>query len=258
MWSRYNNSVRLTRASVTECEDIVRTLTKEQNTVKEWSISLWYSSSPESTAIIINNLNKCTVKSLYIRHTPLDSKCVSILSEILKTNKTIKTLVLYISSLTGGIKEVSEALFTNTTIEQLAFWSVVLTDEDIIYLSNLLTLSKTLKELHVSSCNVTDNGVRYICEGLNKNQTLTKLNIGGNDQITSVSTSAIAELIETTTSMIELRLYHTSLNDEDIKTICKSLTKNTTIQTLYLSRRHEDICKNLDSYQIIINRLKFW
>ena len=66
MWSRYNNSVRLTRASVTECEDIVRTLTKEQNTVKEWSISLWYSSSPESTAIIINNLNKCTVKSLYI------------------------------------------------------------------------------------------------------------------------------------------------------------------------------------------------
>ena len=71
-------------------------------------------------------------------------------------------------------------------------------------------------------------------ERLIKNQTLTNLNIGGNYQIISVSTITIAELIETTTSMIELHLYHTSLNDEDIKTICKSLTKNMTIQTLYL------------------------
>ena len=89
-------------------------------------------------------------------------------------------------------------------------------------------------------------------------QTLTKLNIGGNNQITSVSPSTIAELIKTTTSMIELHLYHTLLNDEDIKSICKSLIKNMTTQTLYLPRRHEDICKNLDSYEIIKNRLKFW
>ena len=96
----------------------------------------------------------------------------------------------------------------------------------------------------------------YIYEGLIKNQTLINLNIGGNDQITSVSTSIMTELIETTTSMIELHLYHTLLNDEDIKTICKSLTKNVTIQTLYISRHHKRIWKNLDSYQIIKYKLK--
>ena len=51
VWSRYENSVRFTRA---ECEDIMKKLPREQHTVKEWSISLWYLSSPESTAILIS------------------------------------------------------------------------------------------------------------------------------------------------------------------------------------------------------------
>ena len=91
---------------------------KEQQTGKEWWIHL-YSSSPESTAVIINNLNKCTVRRLDIWHTSLDSKCVSILSEILKTNKTIKTLELSYTSLTGGIKQVSDSLCNNETLELL-------------------------------------------------------------------------------------------------------------------------------------------
>ena len=84
------------------------------------------------------------------------------------------------------------------------------------------------------------------------------LNIRGNHQITSVSTSTIADLIQTSTSLSDLRLYDTSLNNDDIKTICTSLTKNTTIRILYLSRLHEEYCKKLDSYQVIKDRLIFW
>ena len=54
VWSRYDNSVRPTRASVIECEDVMRKLAREQHIVKEWSISLWHLSSLESTAILIN------------------------------------------------------------------------------------------------------------------------------------------------------------------------------------------------------------
>ena len=68
-------------------------LMKEQQTGKQWNIDL-SPSSPESIAVIINNLNKCTVRRLNILNTSLDSKCISILSEILKTNKTIKSLML--------------------------------------------------------------------------------------------------------------------------------------------------------------------
>ena len=191
--------------------------------------------------------------------TSLDSQCISILSEILKTNKTIKKLQLWSSALTGGIKQVSDSLFNNKTLEQLWLSDATgITNEDMTHLSNMLVSNTTLKELEFYNCNITDNGVRYICEGLTNNQTLTVLNIGHNHQITSVSTSTIADLIQTTTSVTTLYLYNTSLNNDNIKTICESLTKNTTIWKLHLSRQHEEYCKNLDSYQVIKDRLMFW
>ena len=196
--------------------------------------------------------------SLNIWNNSLNSKCVSILSEILKTNKTIKRLELH-SSLTGGIKQVSDSLFNNETLEQLVLYDVTgITDEDMTHLSTILATNTTLKVLYLSNCNITDNGVRYICEGLTKNQTLTTLNIGGNHQITSVSTSTIADLIQTTTSLTRLDLDYTSLNNDDIKTICTSLTKNTTIRELLLSREHYEYCKKLVCYLVIKNRLQFW
>ena len=170
----------------------------------------------------------------------------------------MKTLVLLFSSLTGhgGIKQVSDSLFSNKTLEQLVLYNVTgITDEDMTHLSTILATNTTLKELYLYNCNITDNGVRYICQGLTKNQTLTTLNIGHNHQITSISTSTIADLIQTTTSLTTLCLDNTSLNNDDIKTICTSLNKNTTIQKLYLSREHNDYCKKLDSYQAIKDRL---
>ena len=188
----------------------------------------------------------------------MDSKCVSILSEILKTNKTIKTLELFSSSLTGGIKQVSDSLCNNETLKQLELYHVTgITDEDMTHLSTMLATNTTLKVLRLFNCNITDNGVRYICEELTKNQTLTTLNIGDNHQITSVSTSTIADLIQTTTSLTRIDLYNTSLNNDDIKTICTSLTKNTTIRKLHLSREHEEYCVKLDSYEVIKDRLMF-
>ena len=199
------------------------------------------------------------MERLDIFNTSLDSKCVSILLEILKTNKTLKTLWLQSSSLACDIKQVSDSLFNNKTLEQLWLWHVTgITDEDMIHLSTMLSSNTTLKELWLINCNITDNGVQYICElGLTKNQTLTMLNIGRNPQITSVSTSIIADLVQTNTSLTRLYLNNTSLNNGDIKTICTSLNKNTTIRELYLSKQDEEYCKKLESYQVIKDRLVF-
>ena len=256
-WNNDGNVVILVSPNVVQSKDVMSKLIKEQQTGKEWSISL-FSSSPESTAVIINNLNKCTVRRLDIWHTSLDSKCVSILSEILKTNKTIKRLVLFSSSLTGGIKQVSDSLFNNKTLEELVLFNVAgITDEDMPHLSTLILSNKTLKELRLYNCNITDNGVRYVCEALTKNQTLTTLDVSNNCQITSVSTSTIADLIQTTTSLTRVYLHNTSLNNDDIKTICTALSKNTAIWTLWLSRRHEEYCSKLDGYEVIKDRLNF-
>ena len=166
-------------------------------------------------------------------------------------------LFLRYSSLTGGIKQISDALFTNTTLKLLSLINVTITDEDTSNLSTMLSINKTLEVLQLTNCNITDNVVRYICEGLTKNQTLTLLDISYNPQITSASTSTIAELINTTKLLTKLHLNNTSLNNDDIKTICTTLIENTTIQTLYLSEQHKEYCMKLDSYQVIKDRLQF-
>ena len=89
----------------------------------------------------------------------------------------------------------------------------------------MLVVIMSLKELHLPNCDIIDNGILYICEGLTINQTLSTLNIRDNCQITSVSFSTIADLIQTAAILTVLYLYNTSLNDDDIKIICASLTE---------------------------------
>ena len=248
-WRDDIKNVWLISPTIEQCEEVVRRLIKEQQTKgSRWNIRL-RSSSPESALVIISNLSKCAVRTLDIHSTPLDNICISTLSaELQTTNKTMINLILRYSSLTGGIKQISDALFTNTTLELLALINVTITDEDTSNLSTMLSINKTLETLELSNCDITDNGVRYICEGLTKNQTLTVLSISNNHQITSASTSTIAELINTTKSLTKLYLHGTSLSNDDIKTICTELIENTTIRGLYLSEQHEEYCMKLDSY----------
>ena len=257
-WRDDIKNVWLISPTIEQCEEVVsRLITEQQTKGSRWEIHL-RSSSPESALVIISNLSKCAVWTLDIHSTLLDNICISTLSaELQTTNKTMVDLILRYSSLTGGIKQISDALFTNTTLKSLVLINVTITDEDTSNLSTMLSINKTLDGLRLSNCNITDNGVRYICEGLTKNQTLTVLSITYNPQITSASTSTIAELINTTKSLTDLHLDNTSLNNDDINTVCTELIKNTTIQTLYLSKQHEEYCMKLDSYQVIKDRLNF-
>ena len=246
--------VKLYSPTSKQCEDVMSRLQLSRE--EGWSISL-RSLSPESMLVIMNNISKCTVTRLYITKTQLDSECSSKLLEVLSSNMGLETLQISLFSLTGGIKQISDVLINNITLKELLLFDIRLTDEDIIHLSNMISINKTLTELILNKCNITDNGVQYICEGLTKNRTLTELRFDDNPQITSASTSTIAELINTTKSLTELRLDDTSLNNDDIKTICTALVQNTTIQTLHLSKQHEEYCKKLDSYQVIKDRLQF-
>ena len=253
-----DDEVELKSPTIQECEDVMKKLIEEEQTEREWSISLW-SSSPEHALIIINNLNNCAVCELHVEKTPLDSMCASKLSEVLTSSKATRSIHFMYCKITGDIKCIFDALVTNTTVDELWLSGTTgITDEDITCLSNMLSINKTLEILHLSNCNITDNGVRYICEALTENKTLTVLDISCNDQVTSGSTSTIAELINVNKSLTVLRLDNTSLNDDDIKTICTSLVNNTTIQELYISDQHEEFCKTLDNYQVIEDRLMFW
>ena len=202
-WDRDGSywTVNLRSSTVEECEDVMSRLKKE-HTENKWRMIL-KSLSSESIGVIFKNLNMSAVRKLNISNTPLDSKHVSTLSEILRDNKT-------------------------------------------------------MIELQLANCNITDNGVQYLCKVLTKNQTLTLLDISNNPQITSASTSTIAELINTTKSLRYLHVNNISFIDDDLKTICTALHSNTTILKLRLSKQHYEYCEKLDSYQFIKDRLNWW
>ena len=235
---------------------------KKRQTGKKWLILLQVS-SPENALVIIKNLNKCIVKELHIKSTPLDSTCIATLAEILSQNKTIKILYLHSTPLTddSNINQVIDVLSNkNTTLEALRLCTVTgITYEDIVHLSDMISNNSTLTTLQISDCNITDKYVQYISDGLAKNQTLTTLSISANPQITSASTDTIVELIKTTRSLTVLYLHdHTSFKDDDIETICTALTKESTIQKLYLTKEHEEYCKTLDIYQSVKDKVHFW
>ena len=127
---------------------------------------------------------------------------------------------------TGSVKQCSDALAnTETSFEGIFLWDVSITDDDVIYLSDDLSQNQTLKRLDLFNCGITDKGVQYISEMVAKIQTLTMLALSSNLGITSVSTSAIFELIQATTSLEILNLCNTSLNNDDIKTIRTAVKK---------------------------------
>ena len=220
---------------------------KREKEIREkslWRIELRLSTA-ESALVLIDNLDQIAVRELSIEDTSLDEKCISTLA---KTFTKVKKLLFNSSSLPiGSIKHVVDALaHTNTSLEGLFLWNVPTTVDDVICLSKVISINKTVKVLDLSNCDITDKGVQYICEGVAKNQTLTMLAVSNNLQITSACTSAIVELIKTTTSLEILYLRNTSLNDDDIKIISNTLTETTTIQQLVLSEQHEKICKTFN------------
>lgn len=246
--------VELTAPSIKQCKEVVDQL-NEQQTDKEWSIYL-HSSSPESAYIILNDLNLLSVVRLDFVTTSLDENCMSKLSDSLATNNTMKTL-RFTSSLSGGIKQVVDALFTNTSLETLWLHDATITHEDVNHLSAMLGINTTLKALELSNCNVTDDHVRNFYRALLRNQSLTKLNLSDNPQITSVSAEYMIELINATTSLQELLLHNTSLNPDGIKNICIALQSNNTIQKLMLSQQDRESCEKLDNFELIKDKVYF-
>ena len=285
-------------------------LAKQRKTTKKWTIDLSKSFIAGSAQTIINYLNKCAVRELDINDTPLDSDCVSALSEVLTTNKTMVALRLNNSPLSGGTKQVSDALCTNTYLAILEFKDDTITDEDITHLSDMLVVNEALKGLHLhnchitdesvkyiieklknnkrlkvldfSDCHITDNGVRYISDGLAmckrlqelqlsncnvsdkglqymavelaKSQLLTTLDISYNPLISS---GTIADLINTTTLLTEIRLLNTSMNETDIYTICNALVTNKTIKQLSISKQCEKFFETFHNYESIKDRVFF-
>ena len=237
-------------------------LKEEQQT--EWNIWL-HRSSPESSLVIVSNLDECPVKGLILNDTPLDNNCITALSGGLGRNKKLKTLEFHSSSLAGSIKQITDALSTNDTLETFGMWNVKLAitdndedEDDSSHLSYLLRTNNVLKGLYLHNSNINDKCVQQISEGIIETQSLTCLDISYNPMITSESTTTFAELVLETTSLAELHLNHTALTSDNFLMIFTALINNNTVQRLWVPRQYKESCEKFDDYETIKQRIAFW
>lgn len=174
MWS--NDRVTLISPSTEECEEVMTELKKKQQT--KWRITLW-SSSPECLLIVFSNINECMVRRLDLENSPLDIHCVSKLSDVLTHNKTMEALRLNSSPLPpNSLQIITRAVSINSLLDTLVLSDDNnITDKDVPYICQMLTINKSLKILSFRCSNVTK--YRKLSKELNKNKTLSSFYING-------------------------------------------------------------------------------
>uniref|UniRef100_A0A1X7SJ20 SPRY-associated domain-containing protein n=1 Tax=Amphimedon queenslandica TaxID=400682 RepID=A0A1X7SJ20_AMPQE len=118
--------------------------------------------------------------------------------------------------------------------------------------------NKTIQELVIRDHSISDRGVTNICQALEHNSTLTSLDLPVNPLITSTSGQALSHLLLNNSSLVKLDLSYTSLSTESILLILQSLMDNKKIRTLWLDKRHKEICINTyPNYHLIEDRV-YW
>lgn len=176
-WDADNASVHLTSPTVEQCEEVLSQL-KETN--EYWRIIL-ESSTPESSLKVFSNINESLVRGLDILHTTLDNCCISELSHVLSSDKTMNVLYLMSSPLPpNSLQMLCKALSSNKTIKTfLLSGDDNFTDEDIPHVCKMLSINTTLEQLYLDCSNITDFGEQQISEVLVQNNTLITLYING-------------------------------------------------------------------------------
>jgi Ran GTPase-activating protein (RanGAP) involved in mRNA processing and transport len=172
-----------------------------------------------------------TIKSLCIKNTAISTLGIKLITDALKTNKTLE--MLYISGNKigfDGANYISEILKTNKTLKVLDINSNNICAGSAKLIAEGLKGNTTLKELYISDNNIGDDGIKAIIEVLKDNNTLKVLGINKNN--IHNGTEHIAELIRFNKTITTMSMVN---NDLELCLIEKAVYEhNTTITVMHL------------------------
>ena len=216
--------VRLTSPTPQECVDVISELVTD---IQHDRISL-YSSSPESTVLLLSQIQQTKIRELQIADTSLDEQHMYYITQCLLNNQ-LKRLDLWNTKLTSNLlSSLTAAVSINTSLERLQLENEEITEDDVGRISKLLTVNKTLQRLDLYYCGISDSVVQSLSNSLLHNNTLTELDLRWN-QFTSAGIQYLFHL----------------------------LTTNNTIKRLYIDSKHRSSSEQLKEYTEIKDRLDF-
>ena len=221
-WS--STGVRLTSPTPQDCVDVISQLATD---IQHDYIRL-YTSSPESTVLLLSQIHHTKIRELLIADTSLDEQHMYCITQCLLNNQ-LKGLDLFNTKLTSNLlSSLTAAVSINTSLERLELESEEITEDDVGRISKSLTVNKTLQSLALINCGISDSVVVSLSSSLLHNNTLTELDLRRN-QFTSAGIQYLFHL----------------------------LTTNNTIKRLVIDYKHESSSKQLKEYTQIKDRLVF-
>ena len=148
----YSTAVYLTSPSPQLCTSVVSKLIDELPNIQHYRIHL-YSSSADSTLLLLSQLHQTGTRRLYIRNTPLNDEHIYCLIHCLQVYNKFEYLHLYNCNITdNGVKSLSNSLLTNNTLTRLYLYNnPQISSDGIQHLLHLLSNNKTIKTLRIDS-----------------------------------------------------------------------------------------------------------
>jgi len=153
-----------------------------------------------------------TLADLEIRENKAQSFNVEPLAEALKTNRTIKRLVLAGNRQIGkeGVKSLLEMLKVNKTITHFDFSQSLLGDEGAQTLAEAISVNQTVTNLNVERTEIGTEGAKLLAEAFKINRTIIELSLASNffdEEGANVLTEAIKANQTITTPLEEILSY---------------------------------------------------
>ena len=113
---------------------------------------------------------------------------------------------------------------------------IALKPEVVAKLSKALEINQSLQSLSLRDAHIGDEGCKLLCASLEKNRTLQSLNLHNNN-IGPEGFKAISNLLITNSTLRSLNITgNCELHDAGLKYLSDAIAKNTSLQTLIISR----------------------
>ena len=222
-WS--SNGVALESPTPQDCVNVISQLVTD---IQHDYISL-YSSSPESTVLLLSQIHQTKIRKLEIFNTSLDEQHMYCITQCLLNNQ-LKGLDLINTKLTSNLlSSLTAAVSINTSLERLELAYEDITEDDVGRISKLLTVNKTLQLLELYYCGISDSGIQSLSSSLLHNDTL-----------------------------IELDLRYNQFTSAGIQYLFHLLTTNNTIKRLLIDYKHRSSSEQLKEYTQIKDRVVFF
>lgn len=216
--SNTNNNNHASHQNNIQLDGVVEALAQaEQLEVVSLQLSSAQQTVPFKQSAIAKLMSSKSITDLYLSRLGLGGDHLTVISEGLATNQTLRVLDLFGNNIENHhVIAMAQALEQNDSVEILVLPCPTndLSVESCAAISQALKVNQKLTTLNLPRSNLTDEGIWHLAQGLTVNKTLKKVEVGVSKNVGDTGMNALTDMLE---KNYELERLVVSSADQSIK-----------------------------------------